>query len=45
MRMRYVQDLSLKEMSLLTGQTENTVAVQAHRGLAKLRVLYEETHG
>ena len=44
MRMRYVQDLSLKEMALLTGQTENTVAVQAHRGLAKLRVLHEESN-
>ena len=43
MHMRYVQNLSLKEMSLLTGQSENTVAVQAHRGLAKLRALYEES--
>ncbi len=43
MRMRYVNNLSLKEMALLTDQTENTVAVQAHRGLAKLRVLYEES--
>src|SRR3989338_6319531 len=31
MRMRYVQDLSLKEMSLLTGQTKNALAVQLHR--------------
>ena len=44
MRMRYIQGLSIKEMSALTGQSENTVAVQAHRGLAKLRVLYEESH-
>lgn len=44
MRMRYIQGLSIKEMSVLTGQTENTVAVQAHRGLAKLRILYEESH-
>src|SRR3989338_3655170 len=27
MRMRYVQDLSLKEMSLITGQSQNTIAV------------------
>lgn len=40
MRMRYVQDLSLKEMSLITGQTKNTVAVQVHRGLEKLKLLY-----
>lgn len=40
MRMRYVQDLSLKEMSLLTGQSKNAVAVQVHRGLGKLKLLY-----
>jgi len=40
MRMRYVQDLSLKEMSLITGQSKNTVAVQAHRGLKMLKLLY-----
>lgn len=40
MRMRYVQDLSLTEMSLITGQTRNTMAVQAHRGLEKLKLLY-----
>lgn len=43
-RMRYLQDLSLKEMALLTGQSENTVAVQAHRGVAKLKQIYEEVH-
>lgn len=40
MRMRYVQDLSLGEISLVTGQTKNTIAVQLHRGLAKLKLLY-----
>ncbi|TSC81969.1 MAG: RNA polymerase sigma-70 factor, ECF subfamily [Parcubacteria group bacterium Gr01-1014_20] len=40
MRMRYVQDLSLKEMSLITGETKNAMAVQAHRGLEKLKLLY-----
>lgn len=40
MRMRYVQDLSLKEMSLITGQSKNTMAVQVHRGLQKLKILY-----
>jgi len=40
MRMKYVQDLSLKEMSLLTGQSKETIAVQLHRGLEKLKQLY-----
>jgi RNA polymerase sigma-70 factor (ECF subfamily) len=40
MRMRYVQNLSLKEMSLITGKPKNTMAVQLHRGLAKLKRLY-----
>ena len=41
MKMRYVQDLSLAEMSLITKQSKNTVAVQVHRGLEKLKVLYD----
>ena len=40
MRMRYVQDLSLKEMALITGKSQNALAVQAHRGLEKLKILY-----
>lgn len=44
MQMRYIQDLSLKEMALITGQSQNTVAVQAHRGLEKLKTLYDESH-
>lgn len=40
MNMRYVKMLSLKEMSLITGETKNTVAVQIHRGLEKLKFLY-----
>ncbi|MEK7585235.1 MAG: sigma-70 family RNA polymerase sigma factor [Patescibacteria group bacterium] len=43
MRMRYVQLLSLREISLITGQSKNTVAVQAHRGISKLRLLYHRT--
>jgi RNA polymerase sigma-70 factor (ECF subfamily) len=43
MRMKYVQDLSLKEMSLLTGQSKNALAVQMHRGLEKLKLLYNPT--
>lgn len=41
LRMRYVQDLSLEEMSLLTGQSKNTMAVQVHRATEKLRKLNE----
>jgi RNA polymerase sigma-70 factor (ECF subfamily) len=37
--MRYIEDLSLKEMSVKTHQTQNTISVQVHRGLLKLRVL------
>jgi len=40
MRMRYIQDLSFKEISLITGQSLNTTGVQVHRGLAKLKILY-----
>ena len=40
MRMKYAQDLSLKEMAHITGQSQNTIAVQVHRGLAKLKILY-----
>lgn len=42
LRMRYVEDRSLKEISVITKQSKNTVAVQLHRGLAKLRVLCVE---
>lgn len=41
MRMRYVQDLTLKEMSMITGQSKNTIAVQTHRGLQILKSLYK----
>ena len=42
MHMRHVQDLSLKEISLITGQSKNAIAVQLHRGLEKLKVLYHK---
>ena len=40
MRMRYVKLLSLEEMSHITGQSKNAMAVQAHRGLEKIKLLY-----
>lgn len=41
MQMRYADDLSLDEMSVLTGKTNNALAVQTHRGLKKLKLLYD----
>ena len=41
MRMRYVQDLTLNEMSQITGQSKNTISVQAHRGLELVKSLYK----
>jgi len=38
--MRYVRDMSLQEISRITGQSKGAVAVQAHRGLKKLKILY-----
>lgn len=42
MWLRYMEELSLKEISDITGQTRNTVAVQAYRGLEKLKVLHSD---
>jgi RNA polymerase sigma-70 factor (ECF subfamily) len=41
MTMRYIQDLTIAEMSDITGQTKNAITVQTHRGLEKLKLLYE----
>ncbi|NTV22716.1 MAG: RNA polymerase sigma factor [Candidatus Yonathbacteria bacterium] len=43
LRMRYIQDLSLEEISLITKQSKNATAVQIHRGLEKLKKLYNRT--
>jgi RNA polymerase sigma-70 factor (ECF subfamily) len=40
-RLRYLQDLSLEEVSSITGESKNTVAVKAHRGLSKLKKIME----
>lgn len=39
--MRYAQDLSLEEMSILTGQSKKTLAVQLYRGMKQLKLLYD----
>jgi len=42
-RMKYLEDLSLKEMSQATGFSKNTLAVKVHRGLEKLKLLYNNS--
>lgn len=37
--MRYIKELSLKEMCVITKTSQNTMSVQLHRGLAKLKLL------
>ncbi len=38
--MRYIKDLSLDEISEITGQSKKTVAVQIFRGIEKLKIMY-----
>jgi RNA polymerase sigma-70 factor (ECF subfamily) len=38
--MRYVQEMTIKEICLITGKTENTISVRIHRGVQKLKILY-----
>jgi RNA polymerase sigma-70 factor (ECF subfamily) len=40
--MRYVEDLSIKEIAEVTGETENNISVRIHRGLEKVRSAVEE---
>jgi RNA polymerase sigma-70 factor, ECF subfamily len=39
--LRYVNGLEISEIVEITGQTENAVSVHIHRGLKKLKELYE----
>jgi RNA polymerase sigma-70 factor (ECF subfamily) len=41
-QMKYIQELSTQEMSIITGHSKNSITVQAHRGLIKLRFLYNK---
>ena len=43
--MRYVQDMPLKEIAAATNQSQNTVAVQIHRGVGKLAILFRVDNG
>ncbi len=44
--MRYVQDLTLPEIANITGETENTISVRVHRGIAILKKIFnhEQEH-
>ncbi len=37
MTMRYIDDLSPKEIALICNETENTISIRLHRGLKKIR--------
>jgi RNA polymerase sigma-70 factor (ECF subfamily) len=37
--MRYVDDLSVKDIAVIINETENVISVRIHRGIAKLREL------
>ncbi len=37
--MRYVNDLSIKDIAHIVNETENVVSVRIHRGLAKMKAL------
>ena len=39
--MRFVQDMSIEEISANIGTSRNNIAVQIHRGLEKLKLLYK----
>ncbi|HTK33161.1 MAG TPA: RNA polymerase sigma factor [Candidatus Paceibacterota bacterium] len=39
--LRFIKDLSLKEISDATGKSKNNIAVQIHRGLSQLKSLYK----
>ncbi len=40
--MRYVEDLSLPEIAEITKEPENTIAVKIHRGLKKVKFLFNK---
>jgi RNA polymerase sigma-70 factor, ECF subfamily len=42
--MRYVENMSLDEIAMATGLTKNTATVRIHRGLQKLKKLFEHEY-
>ena len=43
--MQYVEGLSIKEIAVITSESENNISVRIHRGLQKLRSILREQHG
>lgn len=43
--MRYVEDMSVKDIAQAIGESENNTSVRIHRGLDKLKKLIEEKNG
>ena len=41
LRLRFVDDLTIAEIAIKTKQSKNAVTVQIHRGLARLKLLYQ----
>lgn len=41
--LRYIEDLSIQEISTITGERENTVSVRSHRGIKLLEELFNHT--
>jgi RNA polymerase sigma-70 factor (ECF subfamily) len=41
--MRFVEELTLKEISAIAHQSQNTTSAQVHRSLFKLKMLYATT--
>jgi len=39
--MRYVEGLDLKEIAEMLGESENTISVRIHRGIRKLREIFD----
>lgn len=39
--MRYIENLSIEEMAAMIGSSKNTVAVQIHRGVVKLKQVFD----
>ena len=40
--MRYLDDLDIKEIAAALEETENNISVRLHRGLEKIRKIYNE---
>jgi len=40
--LRYAEELSVKEIAEIAGESENVISVRIHRGLAQLRIILEK---